>query len=348
MRARGPVASGVLAVAVLLVSASGAGADDPSLGAQIDELQATDAAIASKRRSVLLELYGLESKLRRAETRLAALRAESTSVAAREALARHHLAIARQAANTAEAELEERLRALYMEGDVDPLALLLGAGSLDEAITTLDHLDRLAGQDKAIIAQTKAARATLRRAVAELAARQAQLQAVTSQLEATRSALVAAQTERKSYLASLASRRRVTQDRIAALTEQASVLSAQSTPSGGGSPGAGGAGVEEGGEDGGGGGGGGGPVSGSRRLTVTATGYSLSGTTATGVPVGWGVVAVDPAVIPLGTSMTIPGYGEGVAADTGSAVMGYTIDLWFPTRAQALAWGRRTVTITIH
>ena len=53
-------------------------------------------------------------------------------------------------------------------------------------------------------------------------------------------------------------------------------------------------------------------------------------------------------MIPLGTRMTIPGYGEGVAADTGSAVSGYTIDLWFPTLADALAWGRRTVTITLH
>ena len=84
------------------------------------------------------------------------------------------------------------------------------------------------------------------------------------------------------------------------------------------------------------------------QLTVLATGYSLAGATATGVPVGWGVVAVDPSVIPLGTRMTIPGYGEGVAADTGGTVHGLTIDLWFPTRAQALAWGRRTVTVTLH
>ena len=83
-------------------------------------------------------------------------------------------------------------------------------------------------------------------------------------------------------------------------------------------------------------------------MTVEATGYSLAGPTATGVAVGWGIVAVDPTVIPLGTRMTIPGYGEGVAADTGGAVRGATIDLWFPTEAQALAWGRRTVTITLH
>ena len=81
---------------------------------------------------------------------------------------------------------------------------------------------------------------------------------------------------------------------------------------------------------------------------MTATGYAINGSTATGAPTGWGIVAVDPSVIPLGTQMTIPGYGSGVAADTGGAVRGATIDLWFPTLAQARAWGRRTVTITLH
>ena len=65
-------------------------------------------------------------------------------------------------------------------------------------------------------------------------------------------------------------------------------------------------------------------------MTVSSTGYCLRGRTSTGIPTGWGVVAVDPAVIPLGTRMTIPGYGEGVAADTGSAVRGAMIDVWFP------------------
>ena len=52
-------------------------------------------------------------------------------------------------------------------------------------------------------------------------------------------------------------------------------------------------------------------------------------------------------MIPLGTHMVIPGYGEAVAADTGPAIVGSTIDLWFPTAAQANAWGRRTVTIDV-
>ena len=59
-------------------------------------------------------------------------------------------------------------------------------------------------------------------------------------------------------------------------------------------------------------------------------------------------MAVDPSVIPLGTRMTIPGYGTAVAADTGGAIQGNVIDIWFATPEEALAWGRRVVTITLH
>ncbi|HXH95616.1 MAG TPA: 3D domain-containing protein, partial [Gaiellaceae bacterium] len=90
------------------------------------------------------------------------------------------------------------------------------------------------------------------------------------------------------------------------------------------------------------------PAAGGGTLQVSSTGYSLPGHTATGLPVGWGVVAVDPRVIPLGTKLVIPGYGEGVAADVGPGVRGAMIDLWFPTLAQARAWGRQTVTITLN
>ena len=78
-----------------------------------------------------------------------------------------------------------------------------------------------------------------------------------------------------------------------------------------------------------------------RVLRVHATWYSPAsagrspsdpayGITATGVPVTRGVVAVDPSVIPLGTRMYIPGYGYGVAADTGGGIRGDVIDLGYP------------------
>jgi 3D (Asp-Asp-Asp) domain-containing protein len=46
--------------------------------------------------------------------------------------------------------------------------------------------------------------------------------------------------------------------------------------------------------------------------------------------------------------MFVPGYGPAVAADVGTAVQGPIIDLWFPTLAEARAWGRRTVTISLR
>ena len=71
-----------------------------------------------------------------------------------------------------------------------------------------------------------------------------------------------------------------------------------------------------------------------RTMTVWATWYTAasaggSGTTATGTTVQKGTVAVDPSVIPLGTRMYIPGYGYGVAEDTGGAIIGNIIDLGY-------------------
>jgi 3D (Asp-Asp-Asp) domain-containing protein len=84
------------------------------------------------------------------------------------------------------------------------------------------------------------------------------------------------------------------------------------------------------------------------QLKVDAVAYHLPGSTALGVPVAKGVVAVDPRLIPLGTTLHVPGYGPGLAADVGYAIKGRIIDLWFPSTAKAQKWGRRTVTITIY
>ena len=72
-----------------------------------------------------------------------------------------------------------------------------------------------------------------------------------------------------------------------------------------------------------------------------------SGYTALGIPARYGVAAVDPRVIPLGTRLYIPGYGEAIAADTGGAVNGYTIDLCMEDYTQAINFGRRGVEVYI-
>lgn len=85
-----------------------------------------------------------------------------------------------------------------------------------------------------------------------------------------------------------------------------------------------------------------------KTMEAETTGYTATGNkTATGTTPRRGTVAVDPAVIPLGTEMYIPGYGRAVAEDTGGAVNGNVIDLYFESESEAIQWGRRNVTVYI-
>ncbi len=72
-----------------------------------------------------------------------------------------------------------------------------------------------------------------------------------------------------------------------------------------------------------------------------------TGLTAMGTPAHYGVVAVDPSVIPLGTQVYVPGYGYAVASDTGSAIVGNRIDLCFNDQQQAVDWGVQPLVVDI-
>lgn len=78
-----------------------------------------------------------------------------------------------------------------------------------------------------------------------------------------------------------------------------------------------------------------------------STGEWADGFTATGVRAGFGIAAVDPKVIPLGTRLYVPGYGHALAADVGGAIKGKRIDLCFETYKEAIQYGRRTVKVYI-
>ena len=73
--------------------------------------------------------------------------------------------------------------------------------------------------------------------------------------------------------------------------------------------------------------------------------------TATQTPVKWGVVAVDPSVVPYGTRMFIVNqdgsfvYGLGTAEDCGTGIVGKRLDLYMPTLSEAFSYGRRGVTV---
>ena len=333
-----------VAIAVSVLTASAVGAADAS---RTSSLRARDAQLAAKSRAAVLGLYSLDAQLSAARARVATLRSQAAALREQKRSVAQELAIARHGSAVAQRQLATRLRLLYEEGNVEPLEIVFGSKNLDEAIANIDNLSRASSQGKDVLRQLKAARRETLAARRTLAARGAALDKATAQARATAAALAETRAARSAYLGSLARERQLTRQQISGLEAQAQAAqvrsttlartavatssftavtapAAQTTAVSTVTPGAG------------------------RTITVSATGYSLRGHTATGLPVGWGVVAVDPAMIPLGSHMSIPGYGEAVAADTGGSVAGATIDLWFPTVAQANAWGRRTVTIVIH
>jgi 3D (Asp-Asp-Asp) domain-containing protein len=61
--------------------------------------------------------------------------------------------------------------------------------------------------------------------------------------------------------------------------------------------------------------------------------------TASGLWPTRGMVAVDPSVIPLGSTVWIQGLGEFLATDTGSLVRGAHLDVFGLSYAEAIEWG---------
>jgi 3D (Asp-Asp-Asp) domain-containing protein len=97
---------------------------------------------------------------------------------------------------------------------------------------------------------------------------------------------------------------------------------------------------------------------------VTATGYTAGqestgkskshpayGITKSGLKVRrdlYSTIAADPAVFPIGTVLWIPGYGYGVVADTGSAIKGNRLDLFYNTVDEVYKkWGKKNIDVYI-
>ena len=265
---------------------------------------------------------------------------------------RRSTAIVTRSLAASQARVGRLLRYLYLRGVSDPLAVILGAESFDEAVHGIDSLNRAAAQNQRLAQSALAQADRLRRLRADLAQRRRELDGARASARAATAGLVVAVARRTSTVSAISRDKMVAAHRLAVLREQARAaarvserLVVQQPPvaaaAGSDMPSsepaapaasAGGSATEQS----------------THTLVVDAVAYHLVGRTASGLPAGVGVMAVDPSVIPLGTRVFVPGYGPAVAADVGSAVKGLVIDLWMPTTIQARAWGRRTVTITVY
>jgi 3D (Asp-Asp-Asp) domain-containing protein len=267
---------------------------------------------------------------------------------ARLARTRRHVAVVRSSLTATNLRVATLLRRLYVEGDADPIAVLLGARSLPAMLAGLDELERTTHANRGIATQLRARSLTLQAQLVRLAQVRRQLTEVERRAGAALAASERAAAGRRATVASIQRRAGVTRARLEVVEARAkaarrasvriqrkSVLArAPAAPvearSAATAPAAAAA------------------ARGTLTLVVDAVAYHLPGRTASGLPVGVGVIAVDPNVIPLGTRVFVPGYGSAVAADVGSAIKGAIIDLWMPSTAAARAWGRRTVTITVY
>ena len=315
-------------------------ADATDVRSQAAGLQARSGSLEERAAAATLELYSLEAQLGRARTELADIEARRATLERERASAQTQLTVARQALLASQSELSDLARALYQQSGSDPLAVVLGAKSLEEALAGLDGISRAAGQSNRIVEQARVARTRLTGLIDRLAERDAELDGLAAAAEGRAASLAATAAQRRRLIGELRRQQGLNAARIAAIEAQARTAATRTSAGAVASatpplaPVEAAAAIAS--------------PSGEPTLTVSSTGYTIRGRTSTGIPTAPGVVAVDPSVIPLGTRLTIPGYGVGIAADTGGAVHGNTIDVWFATKALALQWGRRVVTVTIH
>jgi 3D (Asp-Asp-Asp) domain-containing protein len=319
----------------------------------------------------VLQLYAIESSLARARGQVA------ENARRRDALRRAHdravvrSAVLRRSLSATRVRIATLLRRLYVEGSPDPIALVLGGESLSAIVDGIDALERATRDNRELASEAQRRSVELRRELAALARARAALAVSQQRSERLAAGLEQAAQDKRSAIAVLKRRESLTRARLASAEAEAraaartSTRLARASSRGGAAPGAfpsdatatetgdaaadaaressdaSSAGDESPPEP---------PLEpgGERTLVVDAVAYHLPGRTASGLPVGVGVIAVDPTVIPLGTRVYVPGYGPAVAADVGSAIEGSIIDLWMPSTAAARAWGRRTVTITVY
>ena len=382
-------ARGLLVALAGLLLFGGVPSTAPAQGPRVGQLRERGAELERQSRAAALDLYALGTRLEQARVELARIDGQLATLRHEQASARQRYRAALVTQSRAQAQLGAQLRLLYEQDEPDPIAVILGSASLNDAIEGLDTIKRIAHATESVLEQATKARSHVAKQRRQLAAKVTSTARARARAEASAQDLLRAQAEREAYISQLQTEQQLNAQQIAAVerraaeaqqraqlvTAQASAAAppataaaAPSQPSTPASPDvaqtpqeatttfqsatAAAPGeppppavesVSQSSSDAT--SSAPGPPRPGRTLSVYATGYCLTGTTATGLPVGPGIVAVDPTVIPLGTRMRIPGYGDGVAADTGIAIEGNRIDVWLASCKDAATF-TRNVTIT--
>lgn len=205
---------------------------------QIQEAKAEEGVLTSEIEAATAQVNGLSADIGVLNDRVAALEHE---LAANRALLdelkelhhkqTRHLRLLRSQLTEAEKRLEERLVELYTTEQPDAIAVILGAGSLNELIEQVELLNEIGRQDREIAATLKTVKAELRVARRETAATKSQQATVTAAaaektaeqrgirdaLVVRQNELVAARSEKESLLGQVGAERREAEEDLAAM-----------------------------------------------------------------------------------------------------------------------------------
>jgi len=307
---------------------------------QIGDLEGRSQELDADYRQALTELVAVDSEVTRYSGDISEITQRRVDTQAAIVAEQTRLDEYLSRLNERQGALEKRLRGTYKSNDVGYLEVVMGAGDFSDFLNRVDMINYIADEDRELIVSVQDAKKGIEDKIASLSAMQDQLAATIDELGGAQAGLRAAQSRQQSFVSSLEYEKLAADGQLSQLQAQAAsiessmnqIQQASDSSDGGGS------GYAENTTP---------PAGGGSSFTVESTAYCLGGTTATGMPVGRGIIAVDPRVIALGSRVHVSGYGDAIAADTGGAIQGNIIDVWLPC-GEAYAWGRRTVTITVY
>jgi 3D (Asp-Asp-Asp) domain-containing protein len=274
------------------------------------------------------EVVTLDQEIGDLDARVASLQRQSNKLQGRISEIEGESARKKQELSDKRKALTARARELYINGRTSKLHVLFSSDDVSDFFKRSEVLETVAQQDTQLINEVKRQSEELDGLRSELKSKKKEVDDVSSDLESRRDRLVDNRSERQALLARAGEASTEVEQESSEVDSKIEEINRETEP------------VDEK------------PPPGGREMVMIATAYSpeepgLTDTTASGMKAQRGVVAVDPSVIPLGTRVHVEGYGNAIAADTGSAIKGNRIDLCFDTLEECLSYGRRRVKVTI-
>jgi murein DD-endopeptidase MepM/ murein hydrolase activator NlpD len=230
VRNRLALAAFLVAAAALVVLLAAASAPAEDLESKLDAKEAklskvrersgvlstTISHLGDRIDRLTTEVAGLRKREAAVEVRLDAKQAELDRAMAQLNVAKTRLVKMRSHLKRALTALRDRLVAMYETGTPDVLSVIVGANGYDDLIDRTEYLNRIRGNDEAIVGRVRELRDQVRRTVDRLRGAKDQIEAARDSIAAEEQALASARGAVQQRQSSLLAARG---DRVAALKE---------------------------------------------------------------------------------------------------------------------------------